>query len=554
MPESYDVIVVGGGCNGTGIARDAAMRGLKVLLLEKNDFASGTTGASSGMIHGGPRYLMTDVKTTRTSSKDAGYIKKIASHLCFRIPFLYPVVQGNGSSLGKKIVLTLTDAFFDAYDRFSALKGGEKHTRLSREEALQLEPSLSPNVIGALTFDEWGINSHRLCVANALAAQESGGTVKNHNAVAQILKKDQTVHGVRARNLLTGEESEYHGKILVNATGPWATQFCAMAGVELKLRPAKGIHLVLDRRITNIAVVSQCIDGREIFINPHGTTTLLGTTDDDYYGDLDDIPVTPDEIEYLLQGMEKSYPEIRKARVISTTRGVRPTLYQEGIYEDDLSRGHRIFDHERENGLKGMISLAGGKLASYRQMAEETTNLLCKKLKVKSSCSTHWVPLPGGDKQEDPQELAKRFSIHPYAAERMIARHGSRAEKILESTETNPEEKLVACPCEPVTRAEIRYVIREEWALTLADIGRRTTLGEGPCQGTECLLAAVGILTEETGRDPIQEIQGFLAESWRRRRPLFESGGTVSTGLLAQEEILRHTYLGLLGVSSCRSR
>lgn len=550
MPELFDLIVVGGGCNGTGIARDAAMRGLKVLLLEKNDFASGTTGASSGMIHGGPRYLLSDVKTTKLSSQDAGHIRNIAPHLIFRIPFLYPVLKGDKPLWRRKIRLSLVETFFQAYDRYSALKGGKPHTRLNPAEARELEPALSSDLVGAVTFDEWGINTQRLCIANALAADQYGATIRNHTEVLQVMREGGEVSGVKTRNGLTGEESLFRSKILFNATGPWADQFGKMAGVRVPLRPAKGIHLVLDRRITNVAVVSRCIDGREIFINPHENSTLLGTTDDDYYGNLDEIPVTQDEIEYLLQGMEQSYPEIRKARIVRVTRGVRPTLFGRDVYEDELSRGHKLFDHESE-GAKGFISLAGGKLAAYRQIAEESTDLVCKKLKLKAQSSTHLVPLPGGDQVPTPEEIAKKYQIHPYTARRAIARHGNLVHQIFSATITSPQNKAILCPSEPVTAAETRYSIQKEWAKTLGDLERRTGLATGACQGLSCLLPALSLLFEEKtipggALDYLQELKDYLEKSWRRRAPLFESQGAWSQPLFAQEEMLRMNYLCVL--------
>ncbi|MGH9896880.1 MAG: FAD-dependent oxidoreductase, partial [bacterium] len=168
----FDLIVIGGGVNGCGIARDAAMRGLKTLLVEKNDFGSGTTGASSQMIHGGARYLLSSVKTTKTSSIDSGYIRRIAPHLLFRIPFLFPVLkQPPKSEWARKIYLTLLETYFEAYDRYSKLKKGRPHTRLNPEEALSLEPELNPEMVGAVTFDEWGIDSFRLCIANVVSAR-----------------------------------------------------------------------------------------------------------------------------------------------------------------------------------------------------------------------------------------------------------------------------------------------------------------------------------------------------------------------------------------------
>lgn len=547
MSNLFDLIVIGGGCNGTGIARDAAMRGLKVLLLEKKDFSAGTTGASSGMIHGGPRYMLYEVNTTKLACEDAAHIRKIASHLCFRIPFLFPVMREGKSDMSANWSLELVETFFEAYDRFSPIKGGKPHTRLSRKETMGLEPYLVDDVVGGVTFDEWGIDTQRLCLLNALSAEQYGATLHNHTEVKKILREGDRVIGVLARDLVTGEETEYHSKILFNATGPWLPELCEMAGVNVMLRPGKGIHLILDRRITNVAVVSKCIDGRQIFINPHENTTLLGTTDDDYYGDLDNIPVTEDEVEYLLQGMERVYPDIRKARIISTWRGVRPTLWGQDVYEDELSREHEIFDHETRDGLKGFLSMGGGKLASFRVMAEEATNLICKKLGNASPCSTQLMPLPGAGTTADPNQIASDFKIHPYVARRLISRHGDLTGHVLAATQERSEQKAIVCTNEPVIDAEIRYAIQEEMAVTLSDLMRRTRLATGSCQGTECLLPAVQILGEErqlSGRETIQELKNFLQESWKARRTI------LNGSQMAQEEMLQQVFQGVLDLGN----
>ncbi len=541
--SQFDLIVVGGGCNGTGIARDAAMRGLKVLLLEKNDFSAGTTGASSGMIHGGPRYMLYEVKTTKLACEDARHILKIARHLCFRIPFLVPIAQEGKSKWTTRLNAELVETFFEAYDRFSPLKGGKPHTRLSREETFQLEPCLVDDVVGGVTFDEWGIDTARLCVLNALSARDAGAEVKNHTEVIQVLKENDAVVGVRTRHVITGEENEYRCRILFNATGPWLPQFAAMAGIDIQLRPGKGIHLILDRRITNVAIVSKCVDGRQIFINPHENNTLIGTTDDDYYGELEDIPVSEDEIEYLLQGMERIYPDIRQSRIISTWRGVRPTLWGQDVYEDELSREHEVFDHETRDGLKGFLSMGGGKLASYRVMAEEATDLICKKLNQSGVCKTHEQPLPGAANPPEPKEIAKKFDIHPYVARRLIARHGDEAAKVLAPTLAKPEEKAIVCTVEPTTAAEIRYAFKHEMAESISDAMRRTRVAQGSCQGTECLLPAIGIMAEERALDAdgiLAETSRFLEQSWRARKSI------LSESQLAQEEVLQWIYRGTL--------
>lgn len=543
MPDPYDLIVVGGGCNGTGIARDAAMRGISVLLVEKYDFAAGTTGASSGMIHGGPRYLQYEVGTTKKACRDAGYIRKIAPHLCFRIPFLVPVMKEGRPRWRNQVTLELMETFFEVYDRFSALKGGQSHTRLSGDEVRSLEPAIPPDVEGAVTFDEWGIDTNRLCVANALAAAEYGAQIKNHTEVTRVLREGNRVTGVRVRNVVTGEATEHRAQIVFNATGPWSPQFAKLAGVRVLLRPAKGIHLILDRRLTNMAIVSKCIDGRQIFINPHENNTVVGTTDDDYYGDLDDIPVTQDEIEYLLEGIESVFPEVRQARVISTWRGVRPTIYGRDCYEDELSREHEIIDHSVTDRVEGFISMIGGKLASYREMAQEATDLVAKKLKISVPCRTHHVALPGGEAVADVGGIAERCGIDSYVVRRLSYRQGHKTEEILNQVCTQPREKTIVCPCEPVTIAELRHCIRHEWAEGLSDLFRRTRLGAGPCQGALCAVPAAACLAEEkqwSARQTITDLEHFIDFQWRARKDI------LSGEQLAQEEINQAVFCGTL--------
>src|SRR5207253_2519021 len=292
--RSYDLLVIGGGVNGTGIARDAAMRGLRTMLVEKKDFAAGSSGANSGMIHGGIRYLMTDPQVTRLSCLDSGYIQKIAPHLLFRIPFLYPVQPSRPGhpSLKDRAFLYGADIYFEAYDRYQPLKNGKAHTRLTDE--------------------------------------------------------------VRAR-------------VVFNAGGPWAPRIAALAGVEVKIRPSKGVHVTLDRRLSNYGIICKAIDGRDVFVMPHEDSSIIGTTDDDFYGDPDDLFVTQDEVQYLLQAVEHTFPAVRKARVLRAWAGIRPTLYAYGPLEDALSRDHAIYDHEKD-GAPGFFSIVGGKLASFRAM------------------------------------------------------------------------------------------------------------------------------------------------------------------------------------------
>lgn len=522
LKHHYPVIIVGGGVNGVGIARDCALRGIECLLVEKSDFSAGTSGASSGMIHGGPRYLLGDVNVTKLSCLDSGYIQKIAPHLLFRIPFLYTVYrEKNKTTLQAKMHLEAIEAFFEAYDRFVPLKNGHKHTRLTPKEVCELEPNIPmQDLVGGVTFDEWGIDVPRLCVANAVDAAENGATLCNHTKVKAVIRDANRIKGTEIVNLLTGEEKTVTSTCLVNATGPWSPEFGKMAGVPIKLRGGKGVHIVFDRRMFNMAVVAKCIDGREIFIMPYENVSILGTTDDDYFGDLDDQRVSQDEIEYLLDGIESVFPAIREARMIRSYSGVRPTIYKRHVYEDDLSREHQILDHEHLNGVTGMISLIGGKLASYRIMAKEVTDLLAKKLGVKAESTTHSRPLPGGDMVPDAVELAHAYGLDAFTVSRLVYRHGSRAERILTLIRDNPEWGQLLCPCEPVTEAEVRYVLEHEMAHTLSDVRRRTRLSLGPCQGTNCLIASSSLLATLKERDlktRNQSLHEFMSEWWYNR-------------------------------------
>jgi glycerol-3-phosphate dehydrogenase len=536
LERTFDVAIIGGGVNGTGAARDCAMRGLRTILLEKNDFSSGTSWGSSGMIHGGLRYLGYDRGTTRITCEDSGFVRRIASHLIFRIPFLHPVFKGD------RYGLEMMEIVMKAYDTFGALKGAKKHTRLTRDQALALEPGLSPGIVGAVTWDEWGIDVPRLCVANALSAREYGAEVMNHAEVTGLLRDAQgNVTGVRVKDRANGEVLAVEAKITLNCAGPWVPRICRMADVDVKLRLGKGIHVVYDRRISNIAITSEAIDGRGIFITPHENVSLIGTTDDDYYGDLDDLQGTQDEVEYLIQGIERVFPGIRSYRRTRVTAALRPTLHAWGKYEDALSRRYEVFDHEARDGVRGLVTLAGGKLAAYRLMAQDATDVVARRLGVSARCRTHTEPLPGAEAPVDPSDLARRARVGVFTAKTLTNRHGARAERILSLLEENPRWAEEVCTCEQVTEAEVRYAARHEMASTLSDLWFRSRVGMGPCHGMGCVLRASQVLAEERGfstERAHEEVLRSLKIRWRDKLP-------VADGVeLAQEELVRAAFIG----------
>ncbi len=524
----YDLVIIGGGINGAGIARDAVMRGLKVALFEKNDFSTGATWASSGMIHGGVRYLEQDPNVTKKSCYDSGLIQQIAPHLLFRVPFLFPV---RPNTLTNRVLIELAEVYFDTYDRWAPMKGGVPHSRLTAEEALSVEPGLPKDVIGAVTTDEWGIDSPRLTFINILDAKERGADVHNYHEVVAFLRDDGSagqrgaVRGVRVRDRLGGVERDVHAKITFNATGAWAERVANRVGAKMcRIRPGKGIHLLLAGRVTNYAIITNAIDGRQMFIAPHQNVTYIGTTDDDYWGDLDAIPVLEDEVKYLLDGVRRVFPSVDQHRIIDTTVGCRPTLYDDHKYESQLSRDHAVYDHGEE-GIPNFMSIAGGKLAAYRLMSEEAVDKVCAKLGVDSRCCTPDEALPGGQAHDLTPEAFAEVGLNKYAAQRILFRHGSRADQILALMREHPQWASIVDPSEPVTEAELRYVMRHEMVSVLDDCKRRSRLGQGLDGGWSCTLRAAEIFCDETGLPASERFDVALAfqrNRWNNRRGVLE--------------------------------
>ncbi len=531
MPRTqpYDVVVVGGGITGAGVARDAALRGLRVLLVEQRDLASGTTWGSSGMIHGGIRYLERDWETTRLSCVDGGHIQRIAPHLLFPVVFLIPVLPGARRGM------ETTEVGLEAYDRYQPFKAGRPHVRLTREEALRLEPGLTPDLVGALTMDEWGVDPTRLVTLNALSAREAGAELRTWTEVVGVSREGGAVQGVRLRSRLGGAEETVAARVVCNAAGPWASQLCAMAGVRLRLRPAKGVHLVYDRRITNVALALEAVDGRGLLLVPHANATILGTTDDDCYADPEQLEVTGDEIEYILQATERILPTIREHRIAHANAALRPTPHQWRRYEDDLTRDYRVVDHRAE-GAAGLVTVVGGKMSMFRKMAEDTVDVILRVLgRPPVACRTHLLPLPGGASPVDVPGLAGRFGLPLAVAARLAGRHGDGSEALLAAAPAD-ERRAVLCECEPVTVAEVRHSVRHEQVERLQDLYRRTRCTGGACLGMRCAWPAARVMAQERGwsqRRTEEEVRDFLDSRWRDRPAVLRGPA------LAQEELYR---------------
>jgi glycerol-3-phosphate dehydrogenase len=539
----YDVIVLGGGVNGTGTARDLALRGLSVLLLEKADLACGASGANSGMIHGGIRYMLADRHVTERACRDSGYIQRIAPHLLFRIPFLMPFTsRDEAATLVERATWYATEVYVGTYDLYQPLKHGKPSTRLSAEELYQLEPALRPGLQGAVTFDEWGIDSQRLCVLNALSARQHGCELRTWTEARDLLLEGGRVVGVRFRDALTGETGEARAPVVFNATGAWSPRLARRNGLRVPMRPGKGVHLTLDRRFSNYGITCTAVDGRQMFLMPHENDSIIGTTDDDYYGDPDDLEATHDEVEYLLEGVASLVPGVRQARVSRAWWGLRTTLYGYGVNEDALSREHEILDHAAE-GADGLFSIVGGKLASYRAQSQEAADLIVRRLgRNAPPCRTHEEPLPGGEAVPDVERLAAAHRVAAPLVARLVYRHGARAEEVLHLVDDDPRLGLVVCRDEGIVAAEVVYCVRHEQVRRLQDLRRRCRLAVGACGGLDCARIAAQLAGRELGWSAEQvraELVDLLELGWRERRAVLDGHQ------LAQEELLRGVHTGV---------
>jgi glycerol-3-phosphate dehydrogenase len=531
MEPTFDLIVIGGGVTGAGVAHDAALRGLQVLLLEREDFASGTTGACSGMLHGGLRYLTDDPDVTHQSCVESGIIQRAAPHLIFRIPFMWVIPAGRPVGIYASVLAP--------YDELAPLKYSSPHVELSRQEALQIEPGLTPDISGALTWDEPGISPFVLNVLIAMAAREAGADVRNHAQVTGILRQGDRVVGVRWRDTITSATESAYARTVVNAAGPWTPAVAQLAGVDFRLKPTRGTHLVFDRRITSVAVRAH----NGVYTLPHENTTLLGLTDIFHEGDPDRVEPTPAEIEHLLSSIETVLPDIRQARVLRAFAGVRPLVDQSGSDESRLSRRHQVTDHAEADGVDGLLTIAGGKMVTYRLMAEDVVDAVFETWgQVPPPCPTREMRLPGGGEAPAARELAAEFELPLHTVERIRSRYGALTAEILAPTKHDPRLKNHVCTCEPVTEAEIRWAVRHTLVRTLDDLRRRVRIGVGPCQGMGCTRRAATLVAEELRQDAAYArwlVDEFLQERWKGCQPVLK-GAQVR-----QEELTRAIYLGV---------
>ena len=487
---STDVLVIGGGATGTGVAWDAALRGFDVILVDRADLAEGTSGRFHGLLHSGGRYAVKDPHAAEECIAENVIVRKVAADC----------VEDTG---GFFVTTPLDDPAYA--DRFAA---GCRATGVPCEEidpaqALREEPRLNPGISRVFRVPDGNVEVWKMVGAMARGAQQRGARVLTYHGVIAIHRDGDEVTGARLRDVRTGEETDVQARVTVNAAGAWAGRIAEMAGIEgVRILPGRGIMIAMNHRLVN-TVSNRCTmpsDG-DILV-PIRTVSVIGTTDV-HTEDPDDHTVHQNEVDAMLEEGECLVPGFKQARALRVWTGVRP-LFEDSKASDadsrDITRSHALLDHAQRDGVERFVTMTGGKLTTYRLMAQDTVDAVCRKLGEPRPCTTAATPLPGSE-NGDPYRLGDRLA---------------RKEEHLR------DDQLI-CECEMIPRRQMEEAMRRRGTHNLDDIRRELRLGMGPCQGGFCIYRATGILhglDGMTGEQANGALLGFLQERWKGTWPI----------------------------------
>jgi len=502
--ERLDVVIIGGGIIGAGIARDAALRGLQVALFEKHDFGSGTTAGSTRLIHGGLRYLqMLDFGLVRMDLRERETLLRIAPHLVKPLEFIMPFYE---SSFLQRWKMKLGMMFYDvlSYD-----KSLPRYRFLNAAELKKLEPNLRQEGLqGALAYFDAQANSpERLCLENIIDASEHGAQAFNYAEVTGALHTDQQLDGVRVRDLLSNSAQEFcfRSQVVINASGPWFDRVAQdLTGAEnyhhAQIRTTKGVHITCPPVTNRAVVIFSAIDRRLMFVIPWLNYSWLGTTDTDFASDPALVHATREDVDYIVRSASDFFPSLDATRIFFSNAGVRALVKEDGS-ESSVSRKHRIADGARP-GTKNLISVLGGKITGYRAIAEEAVDRVCVKLDLSAPCVTARDPLPGASREVKRHDL----SAAPLTGEtiaHLYDLYGSRANAVIDLAASNESFRERLSPHAPDIAAQAIFAARTEQCERLVDfLLRRTLLGFSKDQGLNAAAGAASLLAKELGWSP----------------------------------------------------
>ena len=517
--QPVDLLVIGGGITGAGIARDAALRGFRVALVDKGDFGAGTSSHSSRLIHGGIRYLEhRDFRLVFEASHERRVLLHIAPHLVRPLAFLFPVYRG------ARVPAWKLRAGMWLYDLLAMFRNVKAHRWLSPKQVRRAEPALKDRgLTGAALYWDAQTDDARLVLATMRSAARAGAQVANYAEVTSLLKPDGRVRGAVVRDVLSGETRTVRALVVVNAGGPWVDALRRLddpAATPL-LRPTKGAHVAVPRRRIGherAITLFSAIDGRVMFVLPWGDLSYIGTTDTDADASPDAVRVTADDVTYLLRSANAAFPNAHLAAndVVSVWVGLRPLLGQDpGASPAQVSREHRVVE-----SAQGLITIAGGKLTTYRVMARDVTDRVAARLHeldgrpVAPRAPTDRLPLPGGEAAELEVllEAARARGVAEATARHLVASYGSEAAAVLNLVDRDRSLGETIAPQRPEIWAEVSHAVEREMAVRIQDvlIRRLHLFYEYAEQGTAVAAPVAQRMKKLLGWDEVREAEELV--------------------------------------------
>ncbi len=484
-----EVLVIGGGATGAGVAWDCALRGFDTILVERKDLGEGTSGRYHGLLHSGGRYAVKDQNAARECIEENVILRRIAADCIEDTGGLFVTTPDDDPAYGDKFMKGCQET-------------GIPVEEIDPAEALRREPRINPGIKRAFVVPDASIEGWKTMWALADAAKSRGAKVLTYHRVTDLVREGDAVVGAKVRDELGGEDITIEARFVLNASGAWAGRIAAMAGIEgVEIIPGKGIMLAMNHRLVN-TVVNRCTmpaDGD--IIVPVKTVSIIGTTDI-RVKDPDEPEITQHEIEQMLDDGERLVPGFREARALRVWAGVRPLFQDAKVASDtrDVTRAHAMLDHQARDGVTGIVTITGGKFTTLRLMAKDTVDAMCRQLGEDRPCTTHEVVLPGSEDHE-PYHLGERLA----------------------AKEAHLLDEQLVCECELIPRSRLEATIRERETTNLDDVRRHLRLGMGPCQGGFCIYRATGILHGVERLDAAQanaSLNNFLKERWKGVWPI----------------------------------
>lgn len=498
---SVDVVVIGGGATGAGVVRDVAMRGYSTAILDKADLGQGTTGRYHGLLHSGGRYVVSDSQSATECAEENAILRRIQPH----------AVEDTG---GLFVVTPEDDLEYSQGFAEAAAKAQVPCEELSIREALRREPRVNPGIKRAFAVQDASVDGWQLVWTAANDAKRHGAQILTYHRVTAIEVSDGRVTQVRATDEKRGEEVVIDCRFVLNCGGPWAGQIAALAGCEeVEVVPGRGIMIAMNHRLVN-TVVNRCIypaDG-DILVPVH-TVSVIGTTDVKAT-DPDQLSIPREEVQQMLDAGEALVPGFRQARAVHAWSGARPLFKDPKVSASDtrhMTRGMKILEHDTRDGVSGILSIIGGKLTTYRLMAQHMVDIMDEKLGETHECQTATEVIPGG-------EDGKTYLITHR----------------LEEREKDRRDDQIVCECELMSRGMITQLMAEQPTANFDDLRRQLRLGMGPCQGGFCSMRATGIAVEEKMVDidrATDLMRLFLKNRWIGLWPILNGDQVRQTAL-----------------------